>query len=412
MNSPLDARYGFVGFVPPTGQAQPPASIAELQRRAAALLPEIAEGAAQRERERILPYAQIRRIAEAGLYTWRVPFEHGGPGGTITDLIRFVIDVAAVDSNIAQALRPGFGFVESLLLSDVADEHQRWYPRVLAGEIFGNAGWERGGANGAVATTLLREGHDHYRVNGLKYYSTGALYADWISTFAIDDEGQEVAFVVPRGRAGLDLVDDFDAMGQRLTASGTTRYDKVRVELHERRAKAMQRDRRSPIPPLYQLYLAAVLAGIAKNALSDAVHFTRHHARPIRHSTATRSVDDPYVQLAVGEIGAQAYAAEAVVLKAAAAIDAAWAGDLSSELLTTASIEVAQTQFFAAQAALKAAELVFDVGSASTTAREHNLDRHWRNARTVANHNPRHWKAAATGAWHLSGTEPPTSGLF
>lgn len=96
----------------------------------------------------------------------------------------------------------------------------------------------------------------------------------------------------------------------------------------------------------------------------------------------------------------------------AAAIDAAWAGDLSSELLTTASVEVAQTRFFAAQAALRAAELVFDVGSAWATAREDNLDRHWRNARTVANHNPRHCKAAATGAWHLSGTEPPTSGLF
>ncbi|HEX2011103.1 MAG TPA: acyl-CoA dehydrogenase family protein, partial [Roseateles sp.] len=341
----------------------------------------------------------------------RVPQAHGGPGGRIADVMRFIVDLAAADSNIAQALRPGFGFVETLLMSPDAAEHARWYPRLLAGEVFGNAGWERGGANGATTTTLKRQG-GHYIAEGLKYYSTGALYADWIGSFALDDEGREVAFLVPRGRPGLALVDDFDAMGQRLTASGTTRYEAVRVEPQERRSQPVQRERRSPLPLLYQLHLAAVEAGIARNALNDAVHFARHHARPIRHSSAARSVDDPYVQQSIGEIAAQAYAAEAVVLRAAEAVDAAWGGGLTQALLTQASIEVSQAQFFAVQAALKAAELLFDVGSASATAREHNHDRHWRNARTVANHNPRHWKAAAVGAWALSGTEPPTSGLF
>lgn len=407
MNSPRD----WPSFVPASRISVPAADVSELHRRARELLPLVGEGAALRERERRLPYPQIRQMAEAGLFTWRVPREQGGPGGSITDVIRFIIDVAAVDSNIAQALRPGLGFVETLRLTPSRDEHALWYPRLLAGDIVGNAGWERGGANGEVTATLLREG-DHLVANGVKYYSTGALYADWISTFAKDDEGAEVAFVVPRDREGLDLVDDFDAMGQRLTASGTTRYSGVRVELHERRLQAMQRDRRSPIPPFYQLYLAAVEAGIARNALNDATHFTRHHARPIRHSSASRSVDDPYVQWSVGEIAAQAYAAEAVVLRASASLDAAWDDELAPERLTQASIEVAQAQVAAIEAALKAAELVFDVGSASATAREHNLDRHWRNARTVANHNPRHWKSAAVGSFVLSGVPPPTTGLF
>jgi alkylation response protein AidB-like acyl-CoA dehydrogenase len=122
-----------------------------------------------------------------------------------------------------------------------------------------------------------------------------------------------------------------------------------------------------------QLFLAAVLAGIAKNALTDAVAFTTERARPIVHSVAKRSADDPYVQHAVGEISARAFAAEA---------------------------------------ALRSGELVFDVGGASATLREHNLDRHWRNARTVANHNPRAYKAGVVGAYRLTGAEPPTSGLF
>ncbi|HEX6566877.1 MAG TPA: hypothetical protein VF020_21475, partial [Chthoniobacterales bacterium] len=105
-------------------------------------------------------------------------------------------------------------------------------------------------------------------------------------------------------------------------------------------------------------------------------------------------------------------AAEAVILRAADSIDAAWDSDLQPEALTRAAVEVAQAQFLAAEAALRASELIFDVGGGSTTARKHNLDRHWRNARTVANHNPRHWKAAAVGAYHLNGGDLPTSGLF
>ncbi|MFC7587002.1 acyl-CoA dehydrogenase family protein [Nonomuraea antimicrobica] len=115
---------------------------------------------------------------------------------------------------------------------------------------------------------------------------------------------------------------------------------------------------------------------------------------------------------AVGEISARAYAAESAVLRAAESIDRAWSGGLDPGLLTEATVEVAQAQFVAVESALKAAELVFDVGGGSAVARRHNLDRHWRNARTVANHNPRAWKAAVVGAHRLTGAQPPLNGLF
>jgi alkylation response protein AidB-like acyl-CoA dehydrogenase len=171
-------------------------------------------------------------------------------------------------------------------------------------------------------------------------------------------------------------------------------------------------DTRSAVVAVAQLFLGGVLAGIAKNALTDAVAFARDHARPIVHSTASRSVDDPYVQHAVGEISARAVAAEAIVLRAAEAIDAAAAEGAQPHQMTSASIEVAQAQFIAAESALRCGELLFEVGGASTTLRTHNLDRHWRNARTVANHNPRAYKASVVGAYRLTGAEPPTSGLF
>ncbi|PWB33894.1 acyl-CoA dehydrogenase [Pseudomonas sp. SDI] len=389
-------------------------SVQTLQRNLDRLLPLIAEGAARRERERELPFEAIRQIAEAGLYTCRIPQAYGGPGGSVADVIGLLLRIAAVDSNVAQALRPGFGFVEGLLASraeGAEEERRRWFARYLDGAIVGNAGWEVGGANGLVSARIVAEGA-HFRASGSKYYSTGALYADWISTVALDEQDLPVSFVLPRDRAGLELLDDFDAMGQRLTASGTTRLNNVQVFADEIRTRTVEEGRRTLVTPFLQLFLATVQAGIARNALDDAARFAREHARPIKHSTATRSVDDPYVQLSVGEISARAFSAEAVVLKAAASIDRAWAAELEPTLVDVAAVDVAQAQFITGESALKAAELLFDVGGASTTGRAHNLDRHWRNARTVTNHNPRHWKAAAVGAWQLSGTPPPTSGLF
>jgi len=389
-------------------------TVEELNRRADQLLPEIGAGASQRERDRQLPFDAVAQIAKAGFYTTRIPVKYGGSGGSVKDVFALLIRIASVDSNVAQALRPGLGFVEGLLASraeDAEGERERWFARYLQGDVLGNAGWEVGGANGSISARIVADG-EHFRANGSKYYSTGSLYADWVSAVALDENDEPVSFVLPRDRKGLELLDDFDAMGQRLTASGTTHLHNVLVHADEIRTRTVEEGKRTIVTPFLQLFLAAVQAGIARNALNDAVAFARDHARPIKHSTAARSVDDPYVELSVGDIAARAYTAEAVVLRAAEAIDRAWAADLDPLAVDQAAVEVAQAQYITAESALKAAELVFDVGGASTTGRGHNLDRHWRNARTVINHNPRHWKAAAVGAWHLKGTPPPTSGLF
>lgn len=140
-------------------------------------------------------------------------------------MIGLLLRIASVDSNVAQALRPGFGFLEGILAlrADGADaERERWFARYLQGAVVGNAGWEVGGASGTINSRIVRDG-ENYRATGSKFYSTGALYADWVSAMALDEDEQPVTFIILRDRKGLELLDDFDAMGQRLTTSGTSR---------------------------------------------------------------------------------------------------------------------------------------------------------------------------------------------
>lgn len=107
-------RSSAVPTAPP-GQALPAArDVAVLRQRASSLLSEIGREGREREQQRHLPYAFARKVANAGLLTFRIPKDYGGPGSSDRDAIRFVMELAAVDSNLAQALRPSFGLVEGL----------------------------------------------------------------------------------------------------------------------------------------------------------------------------------------------------------------------------------------------------------------------------------------------------------
>ncbi|MGO9901657.1 MAG: hypothetical protein ACLP0J_18665 [Solirubrobacteraceae bacterium] len=51
-------------------------------------------------------------------------------------------------------------------------------------------------------------------------------------------------------------------------------------------------------------------------------------------------------------------------------------------------------------------------GGAAATKQAHNLDRHWRNVRTLASHNPTVYKARAIGEHAINGTPLPANGFF
>ncbi|QIZ38874.1 acyl-CoA dehydrogenase family protein [Saccharopolyspora sp. ASAGF58] len=378
------------------------------------ILQRIGACAGVRERAREYAFEDVRALAEQRITLVGIAAEDGGAGGSLRDVTDLVMAIARADSNVAQALRNSYLVANRVATRRDLPNRAVTLQRLRNGDLFAGTANERtGGASGTVNTTIRRAG-DGYVINGEKYYSTGGLYASWFSGSAHDENGTVLGFTVPVDREGVQRLDDFDAVGQRLTASGTTRLVNVRVDADEVEVRDNTRFDNPWLGSFAQLYLAAVEAGIAAAALDDAIWFARKKARPIKHSTADKSVEDPYVRETVGEIAARAQAARAAVLFAADAL--AGVHDLTGPQAraagAAAAVTVAQTGVIAVESALRAAELLFDVGGGSITNRDLGFDRHWRNARTVANHNPRQWKAAVAGAYHLIGEEPPTTGLF
>lgn len=394
----------------------PPAlgsDLASLRAHFAPLLERIAEGAVERELERRLPYEEIRALDEAGFGTLRVPAEHGGPGVSIETLTALLVDLAAADSNVAHQYRSHFGFVESLRFQPETVQ-QAWYPRVLAGQTVGNASTERGGNRLGTLATQLIDTPEGTVLTGTKYYSTGTIFADHtrVSAALEGQDGRRFA-VVPTDAPGVRVDDDWDGFGQKLTGTGTTVFDQVAVEptsVLEREAGGVEATHEAAF---FQHVLLAVLAGIARAARDDAAALVASRSRTFNTGSGVPFREDPLILEAVGRIAAKAFSAEAIVQRTARALDegvaaAADPADGATGLrgVDRAELEVEQAQISVPELALGAAQDLFLTVGASATSRGKALDRHWRNAQTVATHNPIAFRARTIGDHLVNGTVP------
>ncbi|MGO3327422.1 acyl-CoA dehydrogenase family protein [Gordonia sp. (in: high G+C Gram-positive bacteria)] len=280
--------------------------------------------------------------------------------------------------------------------------------RIGSGELFGGAYTERTASNQThFSTSVEIDSHGRRVVNGEKYYSTGSLYADWIITTGEGQEGIETV-VVPSAADGLELIDDWDGFGQRLTASGTTRFRDV--DITESPTLPAEVVPGSYGTSLAQFWHIAALVGIARALHNDVVDYVRDRKRYFSQGSGALPREDPVVQSVVGEISSARYVADTIIRQIAAVLadlDAAIiAGTVTDEQYDAAEIEVYRGQVSVVDTVLTAATRVFDVGGASALGRAHGWDRHWRNARTLASHNPTPNRLVSIGDHDLNGTSP------
>ena len=368
----------------------------------------IAPGAAERERNRELPRAEVSALAAAGFGALRVPRSAGGAGLTLPQAATLWREAAAADSNIPQIFRGQFAFVEDRLHSTDASR-DGWFQRFTAGEFVGNAWSETGSTTTAGVLTTLTRTSAGLRLSGRKYYTTGSIYAQWTDATATAEDGGTVAVIVPTDAPGVTISDDWDGFGQRLTGTGTIVFDDVPVDPEN---VIVLTDRFSYQTALYQLVLLTVQAGIARRAAQDAAQAVRDRTRVYTHGLASLARHDGQVLAVVGQVESAAFAAEAIADRAAHALQEV--SDLESqrgseahgEALAEAELATARGQVVLTELVPQAVGTLFNALGASGTSQAQALDRHWRNARTVGSHNPVIYKQRIVGDHAVNGTDP------
>lgn len=363
-------------------------------------------GAAERDRLRRLPWEELDLYSASGLGGITVPRAYGGAQVTHVTLAEVFRILSAADPALGQIPQNQFGVLGVVHELASAAQKARIYGDVLAGKRFGNAGPERGTPTILHQTTHLTGSAAGLVLNGKRFYSTGALFAHWIPTRALDSQQRSIMVWVERNAPGLTVIDDWSSFGQRTTASGTVVFDNVPVDPGNVLQAWELADRPGLTGPVSQLIQAAIDAGIAEAAIADTLDFVRQRARPWIDSGLQHAVDDPYTIQAIGRLQIDLHAANEVLREAAQVLDEVAREPVTAASSARASIAVAEAKVLTTEIALEAGEKLFELAGSAASRAEHNLDRHWRNARTHTLHDPVRWKYHAIGNYVLNGVFP------
>ncbi|MEG2359209.1 acyl-CoA dehydrogenase family protein [Acinetobacter sp.] len=389
----------------------PSARYDELAAQFRPVFEKIQASANEREKNRILPFEQLQWLKDAGFTRLRLPKAYNGFDATIPELFALLIELAQADANLPQALRVHFGFTEDLLLSSNEGFKALWLARIGNGETVGSA-WSEGGKESIdqFSTRLSRQSDGAAVLNGKKYYTTGSLYAEWIDVGITDLDGNSASILIPRGAAGVSVLDDWNGFGQMLTASGTAVFENVQINP----ADVLPDDSRFKYSAaFYQLIQLSITAGLTRAAAYDLSALVEKRSRNYSHANSALIRHDPQILQVAGKIRGAAYTSAAIIEKNAQALQRAYeAAFASSEALESdqnaiAELEIAQSQTIITDLALNASTIMFDALGASATDKNLALDRYWRNIRTLASHNPRIYKDRIAGDFSVNGTLPP-----
>jgi SfnB family sulfur acquisition oxidoreductase len=390
----------------------PPARIIRTDAEALAAAREVAAllapEASARDRERRKAVAELDLLSARGLLALTVPPLHGGPGVSAETLAQVFQILAAADPAVAQLPQSHFVFVNALREDGTDDQKRFFYAEVLAGARLGNAQAERGSASALDLKTRLRrdpDAADAFLLDGTKHYTTGALFADWLPVAAIDDAGRLVLAYVRRATPGVEVLDDWNALGQRATYSGTAHFRNVPVPAEHVVEHWKLFSRPATFHAFAQLLHAAIDVGIAQNALDDAVAAVRTRKRPRLGAPVARPTEDPLLLHRLGHLHAKFHAAEALLLRAARAIDAAGSRP-PAPVAAHAAVLVGEAKAYAEDVSVEIASELFALVGTSAADESLNLDRHWRNARVHTVHDANPWRYHAAGNWFLNGVAP------
>lgn len=374
----------------------------------------LASGVIERDRAGTVPWAELADLDASGLLGITVPADYGGPDLSPVVLAEVIRTIAAVDPAIAQIPQAHFLFVDVLATMGSTAQQRRLFADVLVGARLGNGLAERGGQHAQDLKTRLHRTSGGLRLDGRKYYCTGAISARWIGVSALDEAGRLVLVFVARDAPGVQVDEDWNVMGQRATVSGSAVFEDVRVDPELVLPYQDAFTRPQQLGARAQLIHAAIQVGIAGGALQDARAFVRTRARPffeaVRAGWADTAAADPHTIHRFGEMATQVAAAEALLASAAATLEEVGRQPAGASAAARGSIAVAQAKAFGSHTASTVASDLFALTGASAADERHDLSRHWRNARTHASHDPVDWKYYHIGNHLLNDVPPPNHG--
>ena len=212
-------------------------------------------------------------------------------------------------------------------------------------------------------------------------------------------------------REGVQFLGDWDALGQRLSASGSVKYDGVRVTSADIIGEVGDEPFSTLVTPYIQLAFGNLYLGIAEGALERGRQITLARRNSWFLSSVDTYAQDPLTQRVYGELSSRIAAVEALADKIGTEFDAVIArgNELTADERARVAISIAQLKVVSTEVGVEVANRIFEVTGSSSAKTETGLDIFWRNVRTHTLHDPVDYKKVEVGANYLLGEVQPIS---
>jgi alkylation response protein AidB-like acyl-CoA dehydrogenase len=365
----------------------------------------LASDALARDRANQQPDSELKLLKESGLANLLIPRAYGGHGGHWSSALRAVRILARGDASIAQILSYHYVNHASIVFFGSPDRWGHWFTASAEGTwLWGDS------VNPVDPDLVLTHEASGYRLNGRKRFSTGASTGDVTLVMAAEDGADQVlASVVEHDRVGVKFLDDWDALGQRLSASGTVEFDEVAISSDDVLGVVGDEPYSTLVTPGVQLGFANLYLGIAEGALERARQLTLDRRGAWLLGDVDHYSRDPFVQRVFGELLSRVAAVEALADRWNTRYDnvIARGAEVTAADRTDVEIGIARLKVVSTETALEVAHRVFEVTGSSSARSEVGLDLFWRNIRTHSLHDPIDYKKLEVGANYLTGDVQP-----
>ena len=374
-----------------TTETQSGATAAARTERLVALAGRLADDfatrAAEHDRDNTFPFENFEAMRREKYLALTLPESLGGLGANIKDFILCQERLAQGDGSTALAVNMHLFALGALAERGAFDQPQaQMLARMAAdqGWIIGGGYTEPdiGGNWGFPASTAARR-PGVYVLNGRKTFTSMAPVINFFVVNAtVQGEGAPLigTFLVPKGTPGVEVVETWDTMGMRATASHDLLLKDVTVpetSLVVSRPPGVLDAEATRLFAWFGLSIASVYTGIGIAARDFAVEFARTRRpsvlpRPIAHL--------PGVQFLVAEMEIKLAAARALTLRVADEWLAGQHRDPSS--LAT----VVMPKYLATNSAIEVVNAAMQLVGGVGMFKRHPLERYYRDVRAGTFH--------------------------
>ena len=355
---------------------------------AAELSADFATRAAEHDRNNSFPVENVTRMKETGYTALIVPEEHGGLGGDLEDYVLCQEQLAQGCGATTIAINMHLFGIGSLVEQSTGRPADKLFLNAIGHgkQIMGGgiSEPETGGEWGFFATRARRDG-EFYVLNGRKTFTSLSPVIDLFMVMVTLEDATPPAFatfIVPRGVPGLEIVETWDTMGMRATASHDLVIKDVRVPAAARsepRAAGPVDSQGVSLFAWFSLSVAEIYNGIAMAALKFTKEFTGRYQpltlpRPIKYL--------PGIQFAVAEAEALIAQSRALYLSLAReylADSKSFAGD-------TGLARLIMAKYVSTNNAIRAVDQCMEAVGAHGILKKFPMERYYRDVRAGVNH--------------------------